>query len=700
MIENILVKVGADVAGLQKGLNSATKGLGTFGKEMSAMGLTGAKALKGLSAESLAMSTEMKTAFTNQKNSLMGFSDDMVKVKYGYFQLAQGAKAYTGTTADFMSDVQKMGKQHKTVTENMIKNNDMLKMNFFQTVGTMLNRSTQASKISAEFDRIKNPLYSINKAGLAAADGLNKIALSGNASVLALKRLGPSASMKDLQNMTMMINQGLMRFTGVALIAAAGAFVFYKALHKGAMDLDKGYATAFKKMGASVKKAFEPMVQVFADVMTPVFKLITKISDMVAKFSEANPAIAKVIAGFLLLIPALTLILAPLAIGIGLTGGLTAAFGALWLVIGPIVTGFAAMMGTVLLVAAGIALLAAGVIYAYKNFEWFKTGVDTTLAFLKTTFMTAFNFIKEIVMSVMSSIVSFGKTQLDKFAAFWDENGKQITALAKAAFTILTANIRIAMGAIKAIFEMVWPIIAGVVKIAWNLIKLAISNATTVILGIIQTVLKLLQGDWKGAWETIKQTTEKLMGNVLKFLSDVDLVQIGKDIMNGLIKGIGSMADSVLNVAKDIGNSIKGAFTGLFDINSPSRYMKNFIGKNMMYGWIDGIESMKGSVISTAKDAGAWMTPAAPTLSYTTPRATHGNLSGALSGAISASVDVTESEESRLLGILINAVREGQVITLDGRKVGESVAKTVGHTLQRNSDMRNIGMGRPRKTLF
>lgn len=691
MNENILVKVGADVTGLQKSLSSATRDLNGFG-------VFNKNVMKGMSAEAFGMASEMKSAFTKQRESLMGFSDDMVKVKYGYFKMAQGAKDYKGTTKEFIGDVAKMGKEHKRITENMINNNELMKSSFFKTVGTMLNMSTQASKISAEFDRIKNPLYSINKAGLAAADGLNKIALSGNASVLALKRLGPTASMKQLQDMTMMINQGLMRFVGVALIAAVGAAVFYKAMHKGAMDLDKGYATAFANMGASVKKAFEPMIQVFADVMTPVFNLITKIADLVVKFNEANPAIAKVIAGFLLLIPALTLILAPLAIGIGLTGGLTAAFGALWLVIGPIVTGFAAMMGTVLLVAAGIALLAAGVIYAYKNFEWFKTAIDKTLAFLKTTFMTAFNYIKQVVMTVMDSMVAFGKQMLDKFAAFWAEHGASIMTLVSGSFNAILNTIKSVMGYIQGIFEVVWPIISGIVKVAWGIIKLGVENGLDVILGLVGTVMNLLEGDWQGAWDSILGIAEDIWGNIEGFFKDVDLLQIGKDIIQGLINGIASMASSVTSAVSGLANLIPSGVKKMLDINSPSRVLAK-LGMYTGQGLAKGIDGEVSAVEKSAQRL-ANASIAKPTLSYTTPGTSHGSLSGALSGAISASVNVTESEESRLLGILINAVREGQIITMDSRKVGERVAKTVGETLQRNSDMRNMGIGRPRKAIF
>lgn len=669
MNENILVSVGANISGLQKNLSKATR-------DITGLGITSAKVMKGMSAESFGMASEMKTAFTKQRESLMGFTDDMVKVKYGFFQMAQGAKEYTGTTGEFMDGVAKMGKAHKTVTESMMNDNELMKMSFFQTVGAMVNKSSQASKISAEFDRIKNPLYSVNKAGLAVADSLSKIAINGNASVLALKRLGPNASMKSLKDMTMQINQGLMRFTGVALIAAFGAAVFYKAMHDGAMKLDKGYAEAFKNMGSSVKKAFEPMVQLFADVMTPVFNLITKVADLVTEFNEAHPVIAKVVAGFGLLLPALTLILAPLAIGIGLFGGLSAAFGFLWLAMSPIVVGFLTMMGTVLLVAAGIALLVAGVMYAYKNFEWFRTAVDATLKFLKTTFMTAFTYIKELVMTVMSEISLFIGEILTKLQAFWSEHGEAIKTLVVGSFNAIWNAIKNVMGYILGIFQMVWPIISGVVKIAWNLIKLGVKNGLDIILGLVGTVMKVLQGDWKGAWNTIKDTAKNIWKNIESFFKSVNLKQIGKDIINGLVKGIGSMAGAVKSAAKSIADSIPQGIKKLLGIHSPSRVLAK-LGMYAGMGLANGLDGEAKSVAKSALGL-ANAAVATPTLSYNTPRGSFGNISKALSG----SVDVN-NRDSMLIGAInsLEARLTSLTIEMDGRKVGQLVTPHVSNEM-------------------
>ncbi|MGE6487756.1 phage tail protein [Paenisporosarcina sp. NPDC076898] len=496
--------------------------------------------------------------------------------------------------------------------------------------------------------------------------------------------------MKSLQDMTMLINQGLTRFAGVALIAAAGAFVFYRAMHKGAMDLDKGYAEAFKNMKNSVGKAFEPMIQLFADVMEPVFEFIGHVADLITKFNEAHPTIAKLIAGFVLLLPALTLILAPLAIGIGLTGGLTAAFSALWLVIGPIVTGFAAMMATVLLVTAVIVGLVAGFIYMYKRFDWFKNAVDTVLSFLKDTFIAAWNTIKDVAIKAIDGLVKFGKDMMQQFAKFWDENGKQIMTYVKVAWDAISLLVKTQLNNLKLAFEIAFAAIKAVVQIFWEAIKLVFKTVMNVVLGLVEAWLAVFRGDWQGAWDAIKGIFAKtfdaiksfadgslnalkglfssILGSIkdyiatnlenvkgtfkekwdaiLAFLKAIDLVETGKNIIEGLIRGIGSMAGGLVDKAKEIANSVKDVFTNLFDINSPSRYMRDMIGVNMIKGWVNGIDAMKGKIVSTAAEMGNLMTPQVPVMAYSTPKG---------AGGLSQSIKVSDGGGNKANGgVVVN----------------------------------------------
>jgi hypothetical protein len=67
------------------------------------------------------------------------------------------------------------------------------------------------------------------------------------------------------------------------------------------------------------------------------------------------------------------------------------------------------------------------------------------------------------------------------------------------------------------------------------------------------------------------------------------MVQAGKDLIQGLINGMGSMGQALANKAKSMAESVLGAFTGFFDMRSPSKVMQQQ-GKYLMQGLGVGIE--------------------------------------------------------------------------------------------------------------
>ncbi|MCM3032837.1 hypothetical protein [Niallia sp. MER 6] len=61
------------------------------------------------------------------------------------------------------------------------------------------------------------------------------------------------------------------------------------------------------------------------------------------------------------------------------------------------------------------------------------------------------------------------------------------------------------------------------------------------------------------------------------------------------------MAGAVKDAVTGIGEKIKNGFTGFFDIHSPSRVMKNEVGKFIPAGIAEGITGNVKSVINAAK---------------------------------------------------------------------------------------------------
>ncbi|TCN25480.1 phage tail protein [Mesobacillus foraminis] len=599
-IADLLVEIGIDTSGLEQGAKEAEKTVQGMGSTVSGMAKEMGDNVQGFSDKWGMMSNEMKTAYTSAKSVLDPFKKDLIEVEYGYFKMAQGMSTYKGSTDDFMSAIGEMGKRQKKINDEMIKSNDFMKQSFIEGIGAMMARSSQSDKIAANFDRMNNPLYRVNNGLLKISAGLDGIAKKGTPAYLALKQLGTGANMKDLQEHMRLINGGLLRFQSLALVAAVGAAIFYGALHEGAKSVP-GYTESFEGMLSSLREAFQPMVEVFAAVMSKVYDFITAVANLIIKFNEAHPMLAKLIQGFLMLIPALILILSPLAIGIGLFGGLAAAWAALAPLVMPLVTGFMSVFGTVLLVAGVIALLAAGFYLLWTRCEWFRNGLITAWEMIKSATQTAWNFIlNSVLLPIWNAIVAFAQQIFGKFQQFWAENGAQIMEIVNTYMTAVKQQIQQGMEFIKGIFQIVWPIIQGIVKIAWNLIKTIINTGLDIILGLIDAAMSLLQGDWRGAWDAIKGIAEDIWHNIESFFENIDLLQIGKDIIQGLINGIGSMAGAVADRVASIANLIPDGLKSFLGIHSPSRLIRDQVGKWIPLGLAEGIDDNSGSVEKSA----------------------------------------------------------------------------------------------------
>nr|WP_255723595.1 phage tail tape measure protein [Sporosarcina sp. ACRSL] len=373
---------------------------------------------------------------------------------------------------------------------------------------------------------------------------------------------------------------------------------------------------AADKMMAGIGGAWEEMMGAFesaailiGDQLVPYVQQFAEfVGELVDKFNSANPVVQQFAVIGTAVAAALMLITGPILLLIGFIPNIIAGFGAIATVFAPAAAGatatagaatglsgaIAALAGPIAIAVAAIVGIGAALVLAYNKVDWFRDMVDGAWKKISEFTRQAFEVVKQFLIDVFKDIVSFGKAQLDKFKAFWDENGKAIMTLVKIYFTTIWELIKGVMGIIKGIFETVWPIISGVVKIAWNLIKTIVSTSIDLVLGIIQTVMKLLQGDWEGAWDTIKTTAVKIVTGIVKFFKDVDLLQVGKDILQGLVNGFTSMVDSVTNTVKNIASKIKNAITDFFDIHSPSRVMKG-IGEDIGEGLAIGVDATKAA---------------------------------------------------------------------------------------------------------
>ncbi|MEK4003028.1 tail length tape measure protein [Bacillus sp. FSL K6-2822] len=725
-------RVNDELSHIGDGVADAARGLtDEVGARYDRLGRRIRYAYRGTSEEARRMYSEMRSAHYQQAIAMRGVKDQMIGAQYQYFKLAQASKNYTGTTREFMSEVQKVGKAQKAAADAAINANRLAMMGMLQTIGYMKNMTTQATRIRENYARMGNPLYTINSAGLRAADALNRMANAGNASVLALKMLGPTAGMKDLKNMTMMINQGLMRFQMVALGAAVTAGLFYAALFKAAkgpdpseiykqqeealtayrdavqertteimnawnlfeevqmkktsgkklmsnleeqvgilgrwkdnlasiaqragsefanylaqmgpksaeevkaiskmtdpelekyvglwrekMRLAKEQATtelsalkeetdrkikelqdsltplglAWERMKGAFVTAIQPMVDAFGMLMTPLVNFAAKFFELVTAFNQAHPTIALIIQAIMMLVPALTLLLSPLAIGIGLWNGMLAAWSSIWMLIGPLVTGLMAMSATVWVVSAAIVGLVAGLIYLWNTSEGFRNAVITGWQMIQTTAMTVWNFILNgVLIPIWTAMTTYFQQVLLQIQTWWTENGTMIMQAAQNVWNFVLSVIQTVMPIIVSIMQILWPIVKEIVIGTWEAIKNVINGALNIILGIVNFFAALFTGNWSKMWDAVKQIWNgalellwgwlqlwgvgKILGWLGKFAGDIvkpfikfwnDIKKVWNDALAEIYVFFGSKLESISSYASSWGGMIKNFFGDLW----------------------------------------------------------------------------------------------------------------------------------------
>lgn len=664
-IAEMLVEIGCDISDFERSSKEVQKDMKGMGSSVSGIAKEMGQSVQGFSDTWSLMSQEMKQAYQESQAVLRPFKQDLLGIEHDYFKLAKGMKDYQGTNQDFMNEVAELGKRHKKVTEEMMKNNDFMKQSFIETVGTMVNRSGQSEKIAANFTKMNNPLYTVNNGLLNIGSNLERMARNGNASVLALKLLGPTANMKELNDMTMMINRGLMRMSMLALGMGVVFGIATVAVGKLAYAINEDLKPATDEMSAVWKKVFEPLARVFGAVLLKIIEFTTWVGKLINKFNEAHPVLASMIQSFGYLFLGLMVILSPLAIGIGLFGGLQAAMSAVWLIIGPFVTGFLAVAGTAAIVAAAIVAVGAGLYLLWTKTTWFKDAVFAVWEAIKSGALYIWNAIYEnAIKPAVEAIVKFVSEQLETIRQFWDENGAELLKLATDYFKAIWKYIEMAMGIIKGIFQIVWPIISGIVQLAWGIISTATQTFMDIILGIIQVGMNLINGDWSGAWEAIEEIGENIMNNIIGFFEDIDLWQIGVDIIQGFINGIGSMVGSVSKKVREIASLVPKGVKKLLDINSPSRVMME-LGGYTGEGFTEGITGEIANIKSAMDDMSMASITSASQLKDTEP--TNQTVIG--SGNVEVPLNIDGYELTRLIIPIIDLL-QGNNFTSELRMSG------------------------------
>lgn len=312
----------------------------------------------------------------------------------------------------------------------------------------------------------------------------------------------------------------------------------------------------------------------------------------------------------------------PVLVGLAVVLG-----GALVVALTAAASAVAALFSPVVLIVGAIALLVAGVVYAYQHFEGFRTVVDGVASFLVGT-----------VLPKIGQFVGFIAEQFGNLVGFVSEQWGAI----QEAISHVVSVVQTVVGAFVAFVQMLWRTfgdeLVSVAQIVWDQIRNIVETVIGIVRGVIVTVLALINGDWGQAWDGIKsilstawefiretvvnalrllrEAVEGGISGVVAYMREVpgrildalgnlqDLLwDAGVNLIEGLIGGIKSMAKAAANAAWDV---VKGAAKAAWDAvvpGSPSK-VGRAIGENFGQGIAAGIS---GASVWVEKSATALM---------------------------------------------------------------------------------------------
>ena len=91
----------------------------------------------------------------------------------------------------------------------------------------------------------------------------------------------------------------------------------------------------------------------------------------------------------------------------------------------------------------------------------------------------------------------------------------------------------------------------------------------------------------------------KIIAAIVNTFKNMDWAKIGKDILKGILSGFTNAGNLILNAVKKVGNSMMGAIKKFFGIKSPSRLMRDKVGKYLPQGIAVGIEADTGKALDS-----------------------------------------------------------------------------------------------------
>lgn len=182
---------------------------------------------------------------------------------------------------------------------------------------------------------------------------------------------------------------------------------------------------------------------------------------------------------------------------------------------------------------------------------------------------------------------------------------------------IITTGVQLILSLVQGLSQQIPALIPMAVQAIITLVNGLIGMLPQIITAGVELIVALVTGLGQAIPQLIAFLPE-IGSTLVNALKEIDLMEVGKDLVQGLIDGISSMLGAVGKAAKNVAKGAADAIKGFLGIKSPSRLMIEQ-GEYTGEGLALGIKGMTGEV---EKAAIGLSMPIAPAVNKYTPSGT------------------------------------------------------------------------------
>ncbi|EPM8068590.1 tape measure protein [Enterococcus faecium] len=244
---------------------------------------------------------------------------------------------------------------------------------------------------------------------------------------------------------------------------------------------------------------------------------------------------------------------------------------------------------------------------------------------------------------------------------------------------------------INAAVNLIVKFLEGIARKMPDIVNAAMDLVDALVRGVVQAQGRLMDAainmingfanNIRGRQGEVRDAALNLLDAIIGVFVPDSLYDTGKNIIQGLINGIGSMVSSVTSTVSEIAGNIKNTITGALGIHSPSRWMRDYVGKFIPQGVAVGIEAdAKTAYSAMNKLSNGLMKSITPEIALGTLR-----IGGASVGSqiVNNTYNNQRIFDIERLAKLLNNQPIQVVSQLDGDIVGDNVDRRFGKTMNR-----------------